>query len=368
MESPPQAMATQCAASIGDLPIELHEQILCYLPWQDQLNCEHVCKVWREVIRGRYSSGRHSTAPWLPQQNYDLAFYAPLQIHSLLVDGKTFSFKCRDGYTLSGSPYDFSDFVIDTLVRNQADGQVGFSQFINSLEITEKQAGASNGEGGSQGSTAAVLPHGVIPISNLSILNDMVVLPALVYEDEIFRFYCRYTRLANAVVVVDKPIAVGTEGTEGEGEGGDAGSSQDSSQASTDGSQPSADTSQAPADTSTPTRISVSQGNFMCDVHKDTDEVYFRLTLGKLLLEIRRNIIGDVFRQEGLDIVETENVDPDETVAQQVAKIERRKTIEDAAITIENFNFVKSGDNQALSAVFNAIVEMEAPQGEPVAT
>ncbi|KAK6359231.1 hypothetical protein TWF696_000395 [Orbilia brochopaga] len=378
------------SASIGDLPTELHEQIIGYLPWHDQLNCEHVCKVWREIIRGRHTAGRYSIAPWLPVQNYDLAFYDPLQIHSLLVEGKTLTFKCSDKYSLLGSSYIVDEYLINEIAGGLDEGEaIETVQCITSLDITDKieqqQApaeGSSDGSSSSQQSAAPAPPPPVrAPIANLSVLNDMVVLPSLVYEDQIAKLHARFTLMGD----VDTEIPIVEENSQSENTAGE--SSQEGTQESTqEGTQEATQegtqegtaaqettTTQPPIPTKiVTTRMAISSGNFVCDVVKDTGDTYSCLTLGKLLLEIRYYLIKDVCDREKLldgdesdsdsesedegdasDPQPQEAVDPEVLVAQQIAKTERKKALENAEIIVEGLHFVRGAGNQALTIVFN---------------
>ncbi|KAF3928656.1 hypothetical protein AA313_de0208310 [Arthrobotrys entomopaga] len=322
------------SASLGDLPVELHEQIISYLPWRDRVNCEHVCKIWREVIRKRFSNGRYAIAPWLPEQEYDFEYYAPLKIHNLLLERRTFSFKCHKGHKFNNVDGYMKDDLYEQLGASMTEEYLGFSNYISSFEVTEK-----TGEGDNATTTT-------YPVNNLSLLNDMAIFPAFLYDDEIVKLYCAFTR--QLPDDGESTQATDTETTSPATDEGDA-------------SQPSS-APPAPPAPAPPTRINVSDGNFSTIVHEATDEKYFRLTLGGLLLRIREQLIDDVLRDEGSDGENSSSSSalgsflsfggPSKKAARDIWK----KEVENATITIEDLHFVKTRENQALSIVFNALV------------
>ncbi|KAK6535660.1 hypothetical protein TWF694_002113 [Orbilia ellipsospora] len=305
-------------ASLGDLPIELHEQIISYLPWRDRVNCEHVCKVWREVIRKRFSGGRYTIAPWLPEQTFDFEYYAPLRIHNLLLERNTFSFKCHKGHRFSNVPGYMKNDLFEQFGSSMTEDYLGFSEYISSFKVTEK-----TGEGENITTTT-------YPIDNLSLLNDMAFFPAFLYDDEIVKLYCAFTRQ-----VPDEGESTESSNTE-------------TTSATTD----EGDASQASSETTTrPSRVNVSDGSFTTVVHVDSEEKYFRLTLGGLFLRIREKLVEDVLRDENSEA----NSSSSSSFEQQLAKDIRKMEVENATLTIEDLHFVKIRENQALSIVFNVL-------------
>ncbi|KAF3932526.1 hypothetical protein ABW20_dc0101417 [Dactylellina cionopaga] len=373
-------MATPSSASIGELPIELHEQIISYLPWRDRVNCEHVCKVWREVIRSRFYATRYSIAPWLPVQDYDFDFYAPLQIHSLLVDGKSFSFKCHKGHKLFQVGYIVNDALLHELGEEVAKDSLGVVQCISSLNVIEKAG---------QGAEAVSVTK---PIANLSVLSDMVVLPAWISEDEILKLYCRFTR---QVIESEATSSQGAEAEAGADDGNkendvsddnnddddDNDDNDDEDEEDDDGSSTPTATNQSTTQISQtapapprPALIDVSDGNFTSEVYKDTEEDYFRLTLGDLLMSIRRNLIADFVGEPVTDYSNAGSSSGSAsgtTDSQEDIKIKARKRYEaeNSTVVVKDLHFVKSGQTQALSIVFKGLLmpeKSDEDKDEPV--
>ncbi|KAF3922119.1 hypothetical protein ABW21_db0202054 [Orbilia brochopaga] len=387
---------TAPSASIGDLPIELHEQIIEYLPWYDQLNCEHVCKVWREVIRGRYTTGRFVIAPWLPAQSYALDLYAPLQIHSLLVEGKTLTFKCAEKYQLLGSSYIVDESLINEIAGGLDEGEaIEAIECITSFKVTDKvdppqdevsqdegSQASSDGSSNSQQSIVAPAPAPrAASIANLSILNDMVVIPSLVSEDQITKLYGRFTLMGDVkqqVPMTDEELA--SSGDQNAASGStQQGTQQEATQAADQAAPQPANIPDPTAedtvahDTNKPiiplktiiTHGVVSSGNLTCDVVQDNGITFSCLTLGKLLLHIRQSLVEDCFRREGNETEtqpqtqEVVAIDPQVLAAREIAKAERKKALENAEIVVEGLHFVRGGGAQALTIVFNAEVITE---------
>ncbi|EPS44154.1 hypothetical protein H072_1813 [Dactylellina haptotyla CBS 200.50] len=343
------ALLSPPAAAISDLPIELHEQIISYLPWRDRINCEHVCKVWREVIRSRFSEGRYTIAPWLPEQHYDFGFYAPLKIHNLLLEGNTFSFKCHKGHKFFQVPGLVSDQLFQELEGSIAEDYLGVVNSICSFDIIEKNNDTEN-------TTMTTKP-----VANLSLLNDMVVYPAWVYDDEIVKLYCSFTR---QIPESEDPNANVADDNDENRENIPPENSDDETAVPATGNDTGTATQALSVVTPTsrrPTRVNVSDGSFTAQVHRDSDDEYFRLTLGGLLLSIRQNLLDDVFKEAGLDEAPSSSSSDSQD---KLMRDKRRRKVEDATIVIDDLHFVKVRENQALSIVFNALVLPD--KGEPI--
>ncbi|KAF3226216.1 hypothetical protein TWF191_004877 [Orbilia oligospora] len=288
-------------ATIGDLPIELHQQVLSYLPWRDQLNCEHVCKAWREDLRGRVSKPRSIVAPWLPQQDFDLALYGALVVHTLVTNGTTFAFKCTEGYKLYPSEEIVSESIFQELGGALEGENFEAVQCISEFDFIEKVG------------TGANIKFEKYPLANLSFLNDMLVNPAFVDEDEIRKF-----------------------------------------------------DSDDDEDPNGPVYTILSSGQFTTDVNLNPDgcstEIFYRLTLGTLLFRMRENLLRDIIRVKGLD--PDNPTYPEDLGAQEIVQLDNERAIkkreyEAGTVVIQELQFERCRENQALSISFSGMIVSE---------
>ncbi|KAF3936522.1 hypothetical protein ABW19_dt0206168 [Dactylella cylindrospora] len=313
-------------ASIADLPIELHEQIIGYLPWLDQLSCEHVCKVWREVIRKRLSPPRYAIAPWLPPQSYAFAAYAPLQIHTLLIEGKakTLSYKCHESYRISQTPF------LD-------EEEIRMVWCISQLNVIEKN----------------IQPNEYLTstrVTNLSLLNDMIVLPALIEDDEIKTLGCRSSRKL--------PEYVRQTGQNNDDSSDEEGDEDEDDNATTTANAPTTATEKADSKARVP--INPANGYFNCDVAPSADDwenAFSMMTLGKLLLHIRENLLNDLFREKGVnETTYPEDWDAEKISKKQQIQEKQKRDLENATIVVSGLHFERSGVKNKLQIVYDAMV------------
>ncbi|KAK6504575.1 hypothetical protein TWF481_006514 [Arthrobotrys musiformis] len=348
-------------AGVGDLPLELHQQILSYLPWRDQLNCEHVCRAWREDLRGRLSKPRSIIAPWLPQQDFDIGLYGALTVHTLVTNGRGFSFKCHQGYRLyPGAPIIAEDTFME-LGNAVMDEDLEVLDSIHSFHFIQKQG---------TGSDAKFVQY---PVANLSFLDDLFVMPAFVDEDEIRKLYCRL----NLQELAPKPQDEGENGeasgslnqaaaannTVGTGNDNDGDDDDDDNDDDDDGDDNS-DSDDEDQDTSNgPTRTNLCSNNFTTNVNLNqeghsTDTTY-RLMLGSLLLKMREHILQDVIRIKNLDPNNAsypENLDAGDILRLDERRATEKKGYENGTVFIDNLQFERCREGQALSISFNGMI------------
>ncbi|KAK6528567.1 hypothetical protein TWF281_009807 [Arthrobotrys megalospora] len=355
-------------ASVGDLPLELHQQILSYLPWRDQLNCEHVCKAWREDLRGRLSEPRSIVAPWLPSQDFDLGLYDALTVHTLITNGLAFNFKCREGYKLyPGAPI-VADYIFHELGDALTDdnGHIEPVQCISEFNFLEKVG---------KGADAIVKE---CPLANLSFLDDMLVIPAFVDEDEIKKLYCRFNRHElvepqeeeegdkndENAENTDTSNQMAVDNNNDDGDDGDGDGNDDDDDDNGDNGDDSSDDEDG--NSTGPTRTIVSSGNFTTNVNLNPDGsstgLFYRLTLGALLVKIRENLLNDVFRLQGIDAnngTYPADLGGEEIMQLDVERAQKRKEYEIGTVIIEQLQFERCRENQALSISFNGMLVPE---------
>ncbi|KAF3290783.1 hypothetical protein TWF970_000047 [Orbilia oligospora] len=328
-------------ATIGDLPIELHQQVLSYLPWRDQLNCEHVCKAWREDLRGRVSKPRSIVAPWLPQQDFDLALYGALVVHTLVTNGTTFAFKCTEGYKLYPSEEIVSESIFQELGGALEGENFEAVQCISEFNFIEKAG------------TGANIRFEKYPLANLSFLNDMLVNPAFVDEDEIRKLYVRFVLQELAPPV--------EENKEGEAS---IPSDQTATDSDDDGDNDS--DSDDDEDPNGPVYTTLSSGQFTTDVNLNPDgcstDIFYRLTLGTLLFRMRENLLRDIIRVKGLD--PDNPTYPEDLGAQEIVQLDNERAIkkreyEAGTVIIQELQFERCRENQALSISFSGMIVSE---------
>ncbi|KAF3120147.1 hypothetical protein TWF594_003968 [Orbilia oligospora] len=324
-------------ATIGDLPIELHQQVLSYLPWRDQLNCEHVCKAWREDLRGRVSKPRSIVAPWLPQQDFDLALYGALVVHTLVTNGTTFAFKCTEGYKL----YPSEEIVSESI----------FQELGGALEGDNFEAVQFN--------------------------------PAFVDEDEIRKLYVRFVlqelvppveewKKGEASFPSDQTVADNNNSGDGYGNNDDDNDDGDNNDDDDDddGGDGDGDNNDSDSDDDEdpngPVYTILSSGQFTTDVNLNPDgcstDIFYRLTLGTLLFRMRENILRDIIRVKGLD--PDNPTYPENLGAQEIVQLDNERAIkkreyEAGTVIIEDLQFERCRENQALSISFSGMIVSE---------
>ncbi|KAK6345723.1 hypothetical protein TWF718_007631 [Orbilia javanica] len=348
-------------AGIGDLPLELHQQILSYLPWKDQLNCEHVCKAWREDLRGRVSKPRSIVAPWLPQQDFDLALYGALVVHTLVTNGEPFCFQFRQGYKLYPTGEIVPDHIFRELGGALSDDHVEAVQCISSFSFIEKTA---------TGADAEFVQY---PLANMSFLSDMLVNPAFVDEDEIRKLYCRFVLQEPIPSVEEKKDNENGDSSDqmatdnnnnSDGNGDDGNDDDDDDNDDNDDGNDGSDSDDEDGDSSNSlTRHNLSSGAFTTDVNLDPDgcgtDAFYRLTLGSLLFRMRDNLLREVIRVKGLD---SQNPTyPEDIGAEEIVRLDNERAIkkseyENGMIVIEKLQFERCRENQALSISFNGMI------------
>ncbi|KAK6500999.1 hypothetical protein TWF506_003755 [Arthrobotrys conoides] len=358
-------------ATIGDLPIELHQQVLSYLPWRDQLNCEHVCKTWREDLRGRVSKPRSIVAPWLPQQDFDLALYGALVVHTLVTNGKPFAFKCSEGYKLYPSEELVSEAIFQELAGALEGENFEAVQCISEFNFIEKVG---------TGTDARFERY---PLANLSFLNDMLVNPAFVDEDEIRKLYVRFilqelvppveekkdeeggSSSAADQMVTDNNNNGGGDGINNDGD--DDGNNDDDDDGDDDvddGDDNNDDSDEEDPDDSICKTL--SSGQFTTDVNLNPDgcstDIFYRLTLGTLLFRMRENLLREIIRVKGLD--PDNPTYPEDLGAEEIVQLDneraiKKKEYETGTVIIEQLQFERCRENQALSISFNGMIVSE---------
>lgn len=338
-------------AEIGDLPLELHQQILSYLPWRDQLNCEHVCKAWREDLRGRLSQPRSIVAPWLPQQDFDLALYGALVVHTLVTNCKPFAFRCRKGYILYPSEEIVPDYIFQELgVALEKEG-VEVVQCISEFNFIEKVG------------TGTDTKLAEYPVVNLSFLNDMLVNPAFVDEDEIKKLYVRFA-LQESVPPIEEAKNEGTSDSSDQmaTDTNNGDDDDDDDDGDNDSDSEAGDTSVF----SGLTRKTLSSASFTTDVNLNPDgcstNIFYRLTLGSLLFRMRDNLLREIIRVKGLD---PENPTyPEDLGVEGIVLFDNERAVmkrgyETGTVIIEQLQFERCRESQALSISFNGMIVAE---------
>ncbi|KAF3313497.1 hypothetical protein TWF173_006002 [Orbilia oligospora] len=355
-------------ATIGDLPIELHQQVLSYLPWRDQLNCEHVCKAWREDLRGRVSKPRSIVAPWLPQQDFDLALYGALVVHTLVTNGTTFAFKCTEGYKLYPSEEVVSESIFQELGGALEGENFEAVQCISEFNFIEKAG------------TGANIRFEKYPLANLSFLNDMLVNPAFVDEDEIRKLYVRFVlqelappveenKEGEASIPSDQTASDSNNSGDGHGNNDDDNNDGDNNDDDDDGGDDDGDNdsdSDDDEDPNGPVYTTLSSGQFTTDVNLNPDgcstDIFYRLTLGTLLFRMRENLLRDIIRVKGLD--PDNPTYPEDLGAQEIVQLDNERAIkkreyEAGTVIIQELQFERCRENQALSISFSGMIVSE---------